>query len=374
MTDDTPEKPKTRDLRSRLGRKSQVPASTDPEDGVAPPPADVVGPGGIAPPPNFIGKPERKSAVPFATTTAQQASPQQVKIVVDEQAMEEHSAHRDKRARRTMLMAGTVAGLIGLAIGYMVATQLIKRSTYNRAVADGKSIRGAVVEASNTVAEAKALLDRSISAAKDRAGESPKVDYEAIEKLRALPLPFSAKDFHGKSYTQMSAEIVNTLFGYNQQLGELWDQFDRLGQRTLPAPRRQELDAAAQDTGAATSKLTGCVPTVAEGAVRCGLVFAELVEPTEKEPNPTKAKVRASRGGKSVLKEIYRGQSLQNGASDYVILTNPQQSGGVLGQQKNAFSEYRRTLRQLSEQMEQTMRSQGKLETELGAIASLSKL
>ncbi|MDH4282220.1 MAG: hypothetical protein OEV36_06180, partial [Myxococcales bacterium] len=215
------------------------------------------------------------------------------------------------------------------------------------------------------------LLDRAASAAKARPGEGPSVDYEAIERLRTLPTPFTVADFAGLNYNKFSRETVNSLFVYARQVGELWDEFDRLAGRVLPESRRNELDEAAKDETAITTSPTGCVPTLGEGGFRCGLVYVDM---PETDSAPTKLKVRVTPGGKPFDKELYVGQDLRQNASNYVILTNPEQSAGVLGQRKNAFASYRRDLGELGQLMDAALQTQGSLEKGLGAVAGLKEI
>jgi hypothetical protein len=88
----------------------------------------------------------------------------------------------------------------------------------------------------------------------------------------------------------------------------------------------------------------------------------------------TTLKVRATRGSKAFEKELYTGQDLRQNASNYVILTNPEQSEGVLGQRNNAFASYRRDLAEIGRLMEATLETQGTLEKGLGSVAGLNEI
>jgi hypothetical protein len=290
---------------------------------------------------------------------------------VDEQAVATAHEGKNRRVRKLMMMSGAGAALLGLFLGVLATTVMSKRTTYNLAVRDGKAVYQGVRAAADQVAEAKRLLDRAADAAKSRPGAGPSVDYEAIERLRALPTPFTAADFTGLNYTKFNAETVNSLFLYARQVGELWDKFDSLAVRILPESRRAELDEAAQDETALTTSPTGCVPTLGEGGFRCGLVYVDM---PDMETDSKKLKVRATRGSKPFEKELYAGQDLRQSASNYVILTNPDQSEGVLGQRKNAFASYRRDLADLARLMDSTLETQGNLEKGLGAVAGLEEI
>jgi len=369
MSDELQKSKKVRDIRERLGKNTAPPPPASPEEGgVAPPPPTL---GGVAPPPGFVGGQAARRSGPFGGTTSQAHAHKEVRIVVDEQAMATAHEGKSRRVRKLMMMTGGGAALVGLFLGVLASTVTSKRSEYNVAVRDGKAIYEGVRAAADQVTEAKRLLDRAAGAAKARPGEGPSVDYEAIEQLRALPTPFTAADFAGLHYTKFSSENVNSLFLYARQVGELWAEFDSLAGRVLPAARRTELDEAAQDETALTTSPTGCVPVLGEGGFRCGLVYVDM---PDTETASTKLKVRVTRGGKPFDKELYVGQDLRQNASNYVILTNPDQSSGVLGQRKNAFASYRRDLAELARLMDATLQTQGTLEKGLGAVAGLEEI
>lgn len=367
MSEELQKSKKVRDIRERLGRKTAPPPQDADAGGVAPPPPTL---GGIAPPPGFVGGQAAKRSGPFGGTTAQAPAQKEVRIVVDEQAVATAHEGKSRRVRKLMMMSGAAALLVGLFLGVLSTTVMGRRAQYNVAVRDGKAVYQAVRAAGDQVAEAKRLLDRAVSTAKSRPGEGPSVDYEAIEQLRALPTPFTAADFAGLNYTKFNRETVNSLFLYARQVGELWDEFDSVASRVLPQARRQELDEAAQDETALTTSPTGCVPTLGEGGFRCGLVFVDMPE----SGLGPKLKVRATRGSKPFEKELYQGQDLRQNASNYVILTNPEQSEGVLGRRQNAFSAYRKDLAELSRTMDATLETQGALERGLGSVAGLEEI
>jgi len=369
MSDELQNSKKVRDIRERLGRKTAPPPPQPLEEGgVAPPPPAL---GGIAPPPGFVGGQAAKRSGPFGGTAAQGPAQQEVRIVVDEQAVASAHEGKSRRVRKLMIMSGAGAALVGLFLGVLSTTVMSRRTQYNVAVRDGKAVYQAVRTAGDKVGEAKVLLDRAVSSAKSRPGEGPSVDYEAIEQLRALPTPFSAGDFVGLQYTKFSRETVNSLFLYARQVDELWDEFDTVASRVLPNARRAELDEAAQDETALTTSPTGCVPTLGEGGFRCGLVYVDM---PEADSTSSKLKVRATRGTKPFEKELYQGQDLRQNASQYVILTNPDQSQGVLGRRQNAFSAYRKDLAELAKKMSATLETQGSVEKGLGSVAGLEEI
>jgi len=370
MSDELQKSKKVRDIRERLGRNTAPPPSSNLEEGsVAPPPPPTLG--GVAPPPGFVGGQAAKRSGPFGGATSQAAHRQEVRIVVDEEAVATAHEGKSRRVRKLMMMTGGGAALLGLFLGILSSTVMSKRSEYNVAVRDGKAVYEGVRAAADQVTEAKRLLDRAAGAAKARPGEGPSVDYEAIEKLRGLPTPFTAADFAGLHYTKFNRETVNSLFLYARQVDQLWDKFDSLAAGVLPESRRAELNEAAQDETALTTSPTGCVPTLGEGGFRCGLVYVDM---PEGDAAAGKLKVRMTRSGKPFEKDLFVGQDLRQNASNYVILTNPEQSAGVLGQRKNAFASYRRDLAEISRLMDSTLETQGSLEKGLGAVAGLEEI
>ncbi|MGB5812210.1 MAG: hypothetical protein WBG86_16860 [Polyangiales bacterium] len=371
MSDELQKPKKVRDIRERLGRTTaQPPPPEAGEGGVAPPPPTL---GGVAPPPGFVGGRAAKQAGPFGATGATgPATQKEVRIVVDEEAVATAHEGRGRRTRKLMLMTGGAAAFVGLLLGVLSTAVTTSRREYNQAVRDGKAVYEGVRIAADEVTEAKRLLDQAVTAAKSRPGEGPSVDYQAIEKLRALSTPFTAADFAGLRYTKFSRETVNSLFLYARQVDELWAGFDKLAGRVLPEARRAELNEAAQDETAISTAPTGCVLTLGEGGFRCGLVYVDMPETVSAAT--TTLKVRTTRNARPFEKQIFMGQDLRQNASNYVILTNPEQSEGVLGQRQNAFSAYRRDLTELSRLMNATLETQGALETGLGAVAGLDEI
>lgn len=368
MSEDSEKPKKIKDIRERLGRPSKRTSPNKEAPGVVPPPPSVMpGPRG----PGFRGgSSSSPGGDPFHSGSPVAGQAQEVRIVVDEEAVAEHHEGVSKRVRKLLAFTGAIAAVVGLLLGLLASNVIQSRREYNRVVRDGKDIYQAVRDASDKVAEAKVLVDRTDSAANPSVGTAPSVDYEALEALRAMPVPFTAAQFSDKSFVKFNRETADALLAYARQIGALWEDFDRVANKSLPPARRTELDAAAKDEQAVTSSLTGCVPSVGQGSIRCGLVYVDVPE----DQGATTAQVRATRGGRAVEKQIYAGQDLRNNASNYVIVTNPEQSRGVLGEKQNAFVTFRKELRELSKLMDETLQTQGRLETELGNVASLKAL
>ena len=164
MSDELQKSKKVRDIRERLGRHTAPPPSESREEGaVAPPPQALRG---IAPPPGFVGGQAAKRSGPFGAATSQGAAQQEVRIVVDEQAVATAHEGKSRHVRKLMMWTGGGAALLGLFLGVLATTVMSKRSEYNIAVRDGKAVYEGVRAAADQVAEAKRLLDRAASAAR----------------------------------------------------------------------------------------------------------------------------------------------------------------------------------------------------------------
>ena len=370
MSEDSEKPKKIKDIRERLGRRKTGTPARKEAGGVTPPPPSVM-PGAGGRPPSFLGgSGTGGGGDPFRSTVPVAGHHQEVRIVVDEEAVAEHHEGISKRVRKLMGFSGAIALFIGLLLGLLASNVVQSRREYNRVVRDGKEIYQSVRDASDHVASAKVLVDRAMSKAQPPIGSDPSVDYEALDQLRTMAVPFTAAHFSNKTFVKFNRETVDALLAYARQVGALWEEFDRLANKSLPPARRAELDAAAKDEQAVAATPTGCVPSVGQAGVRCGLVYVDMPE----EQGATKVNVRSAKGGRPVEKELYAGQDLRSNASNYVILTNSEQSKGVLGQKQNAFVSYRKELRALSKLMDETTQTQGRLETELGNVASLKEL
>ena len=370
MTDHAePEDKKPQDIRARLGRLKNKSNASEASEAPATPKA----PGDIMPPPSFVGKESGPRTNPFAATTAAQGmqTEQEVRIVVDENAIASANEGLHKQTRKMMWFVGIAVGVIGLLLGTLASTVIINRRTYNQTVRDGKAIYAKVRDASDRVAEAKVLVDQAMKAARPQHDTEPTVDYEAIEKLQSMPIPFSPSDFIGRHYSKFSRETANFLFTYTRRVDELWNGFDQLGVDTLPESRKTALNEAAQDETAITTTPTGCVPVLGKGGFRCSLVYVNVPEAGF---TTGKVQVRSTPNGRTFDKELYTGQDIRRKSSNYVILTNPQQSQGVIGQRQNVFTQYRQELESLATRMALILEVQGHLEKGLGQIAGLQEL
>ena len=393
---DKPKKPKKiKDLKARLGRtiapntgKGGVvappgAAPSKPEaGGVVPPPGGVVAPpsgpgapGGIVAPPFGKKAEEAKAAAaaaaadPFSSPASGpvQAGPQEVRLVLDDSAVADSEVGREKKGKVAIILGLGV--VLGLLLGYFLGGLNDRRSLHNTAVRDGKDLYDAVQEASGRLETVQAKVRDAVTAARGSAGTPPSVDYEAIEAMNAIEKPFNAGTFARKHYSLFQPQTVDALFDYYNKVNVIWEHIGRVNGMTSGEERREQLNSAAVAAGDA-AQMIGCIPSINENRYVCALGFLEIPEGSEGQ-----VMVRATKTGRqSVEKQLYAGQDLSDEPDQYVLLVNNQQSMGVLGQQASLFADYVQRLGQLNTEIQAAVEVQGRLETELGQIASNEEL
>jgi hypothetical protein len=390
------QKKKKRDLKARLGKTispggANLGAVVPPPStgGVVPPPAVGGGGGGVVPPPSIgrsaptgggavpappFGRPaaKPKAADPFSAKAPSAEGPREVRLVIDDKTTVDAKEVGRRSAGRNFILVGL--GLaIGLVVGYGGGSMMSDRNLYNLAVRDGKDIYQSVRGASDVVSQAQRYIDTATGAARGGPGKQPAVDYEAIEALQALEKPLDAHAFARKRYGAFQPQTVDALFEYYNNVNLLWDQFERIANRTLPEARRTALNEAAASTQSMRNP-TGCVPAVVDEQFVCGLVF---VGPNEAGDGTTMM-VRASLGTTHQFEKILfnntEDQSLLETPDNFVILVHPERSSGVLGEQASLFATYVGSLSETKGLLDRTVELQGRLETDLGQIARLEEV
>jgi len=416
MSADPPKKPKDiKDLKARLGRtiapntqKAAIPAPAlggpaAPPGGIAPPafgappglvpppgaavaappsmggPAPLPGASAVAPPP-FMQRAAPAApaappppADPFAAGPQQAFGPREVRLVIDEKPVNDAEIGRKQGGRVFIVLALGI--LLGGALGFTTGNVVEQNRLRGQVIADGKEIYNSVHTASDTVNQAKRLVNSALEKATPAGGRAAVVDFASIEQLRALKKPFEAGVFSRRKYGAFQPGTVDALFEYYNGVNQLWEKFASISARTLNAGARTELTNAAQAAGSLSSTQYGLVPRSIEGALIGTLVFVDPPPPPpagEPAQPRVEASVRASRGGAAATKKIYTGQPLETDPSQYVILVEGASSINVLGQQASAFGQYRLGLTELKTLLDKTIEVQGRLENELGQIAALS--
>lgn len=416
MSADPPKKPKDiKDLKARLGRtiapntqKAVIPAPAmgfggvadpssiapppmAPPPGFAPPPGSAVaappglggpaplpGASAVAPPPFMQRAPVAPAAPqappppvdPFAAGQASSGGSREVRLVIDEKPVDDSEIGRKQRGRVFIILG--LGMLLGGALGFGTGNVVEQNRLRGQVIADGKEIYTVVHTASDTVNQAKRLVNAALEAS---AARPKRVDFASIEALRALKKPFEAGVFARRKYGAFQPGTVDALFEYYNSVNQLWEKFASISARTLNAGARAELTTAAQATDSLASTQYGLVPRTIENRLLGTLVFVDPPPPPAPgvpPTPPTEANVRATRGGATATKKIYTGQSLETAPEQYVILVETTSSVNILGQQAGAFGQYRASLTELKTLLDKTVEVQGRLENELGQIAALS--
>ena len=401
---DKPKPPrKIKDLKARLGRTiaPNTPGAEMPEGVPAPagaaspgvvkpppsaakglvPPKGVVPPGGVVAPagvtkagpsgPFAAPKPSvpAPSNDPFAASAPSVApGPREVRLVLDDSAVDDSEVGRKKKGRTLMLLA--MGLVLGVLLGFGTGSVMNDRKTHNAAVRDGKDLYDAVREASTKVEEAQRLVTATATAAVGSAGNPPSVDYASIEALRGLEKPFSADVFSRRNYFLFEPATVDQLFSYYSSINEAWSEIEAIVNMTTGEERRSRLNEAAE-AQADASALLGCIPAIEEDRFLCSLGFVDI---EEVDGSPV-AKVRPTRRSRrGVEKTVYSGQDLNDEPDQYVILINNQASAGVLGEQASLFAQYARNIGQLKVHLDHVAELQGQLESALGQVAANEEL
>jgi hypothetical protein len=361
-------------------RTLKSPAAKPAGGGIAAPPAAIAGPPpGIAGPPGIAAPPFATPDVappPFAQPSAPELPPdpfgapavatqaQVVRLEFDDKLVTDQEVGKTQRLR-TLLIAVLVL-VVGVAVGWGAGSLLAERQLFQRNVADARSIRGSVDEAARTVNSAQTHINAMFQAARgDQAnGVAPRVDYDAINALRALQKPWDASRFIGKNYNALPPETVNDLMVYTLNVERLWTDFGALAAETLPEGRRAELDRTAQETGEAAATQYGLVlQRTAEGQLGGSLAFLQV---EQGENNTTRIMGRLTRSGAAREFQLFTGTEEIGTTQTHVLLIDGAASRGVLAEQTGAFGRYVQRLVELKTLIEQTLEVQGRLLQAIG--------
>jgi hypothetical protein len=225
-----------------------------------------------------------------------------------------------------------------------------------------------------------------VAASQGGAGRTPTVDYKAIESLVALKRPFSAAEFSNRRYLAFPPEVVNDLFEYYNGINLIFDRFSALGAKTAGTRSREALDKSAQAAEELIASEYGLVIAKAGEEIVGGVVVvrrkpadetaadAKDKKGKDKEAAGTIMLVSSREGGQEVERTLYTGQDdFAEKYADYVIGVDKGRSMKTLGSSAKLFGEFRGDITEISNLMEKTTESQGRLIKRLGEIAALEE-
>jgi len=325
-------------------------------------------PGSASMPPRSVPPGQMRApmapADPFAAAPAPVAAAQEVRLVIDQGAVDD--AEVGRKGAGKVAVALSVAAVVGILVGWFVGSTWRERQLFDLALQDAKDVYGSVNTASNTVTKASKLLDQALKAAAPAPGKTVEVDFKAIEELRALEKPFPADTFSRKRYGAFAEPgTVDSLFLYYNNTNLLWAKIAVIAAKALSPNAREALTKAAKAAGELASTEYGCVPFKDGDAFRCGIVS---VKPGEE------GKVSVITRAATLEKTLFAGQAIADKPSDVVIMIDKGRSNEILGAATDKFQSYARDLMEAKTLADQTGQVQGQLIQQLGNIAKLSSL
>ncbi len=304
------------------------------------------------------------AADPFAAMPAPVAAAQEVRLVIDDKAVDDAEVGR-KSGSKALVALGVVA-VVGILTGWFIGSTWRERQLFDLALQDAKDVYTAVDKASGSVSKAASLLDQALKAAAPGPGKSVEVDFKALEELRAIEKPFPADVFSRKRYGAFAEPgTVDSLFQYYNNTNLLWAKIGTLVAKSLPPAARESLSQSAKVAGERAGTEYGCIPFKDGDVIRCGLMPIRVAD---------NGKISVSARGQNLDKTLFAGQSIANSPSDFVIVVDKGRSNEVLGGATSQFQSFARDLMEAKTLAEQTTQVQGQLIQQLGNIAKLQSL
>lgn len=327
-------------------------------------------------------QPRAVAASPFDIAAPVAVTERKVRLVIDDSAVKEDEIGRKSRIRGIALVV--VGSLLGLAVGFGVASTAADRNQFKMALADTKDIYSRVTETGKTIEAAKSNLKKAVEASQGGPGKVAKVDYEAISELLKLKHPFPADEFSRRRYLAFPTGTVDALFEYYNNINLLWKKFEALGAQTTGDTKHKALDKAAAAAEQLMASEYGIVLSKS-GEMMAGSIVIVKPKPVDEaapadkkkgkeEDTAPKLMVSSREGGKEVERTLYTGQGdLAEKYDQYVMMVDKGRSMAQLGGAANLFGELRGNLMETQALMDRTMELQGRLVKELGQIAAIQE-
>lgn len=327
-------------------------------------------------------QPRAAAASPFDIAAPLAVTERKVRLVIDDSAVKEDEIGRKSNLRGIVLVV--VGSVLGLAIGFGIASTAADRKQFSMAVRDGKDIYARVTDVGKTIEAAKSNLKKAVESSQGGPGKVAKIDYTAIEALVQLKHPFSADEFARRRYLAFPTATVDALFEYYNNINLLWKKFESLGAKTAGDTKHKALDKAAAAAEQLMASEYGIVLSK-NGDMMAGSIVLVKPKPADEaaeaedekkkdkeEDDAPKLMVSSREGGKEVERTLYTGQEdLAEKFDQYVMMVDKSRSMAQLGGAANLFGELRGELMETQGLMDRTMELQGRLAKELGQIAAL---
>lgn len=323
-------------------------------------------------------QPRAAAASPFDIAAPVPVTERKVRLVIDDSAVKEDELGKKSRSRGIVLVV--VGSLLGLAIGFGIASTAADRNQFKMALNDTKDIYARVTEVGKTIEAARSNLKKAVEASQGGPGKVAKVDYAAIEALVALKHPFSADEFSRRRYLAFPTGTVDALFEYYNNINLLWKKFQTIGAKTAGDTKHEALDKAAAAAEQLMASEYGIVLSKSGDMMGASIVIVKPKPPEEgadkkgkdKEDEGTKVLVSSKEGGREVERTLYTGQDdIAEKYDQYVIMVDKGRSMAQLGGAANLFGDLRGDLMEAQALMDRTAELQGRLVKELGQIAAL---
>lgn len=337
--------------------------------------------------------PKAKPADPFAAAAQMPAQQNEVRLVIDDKAVSDAEIGRKSGGRG--LLAVSVGLVVGAALGIGAYSTNSQNVLYNHILADAKEVHDSVRQASEVLDQ----QNQRIQAIATAAGASPPtINYEAIEALKSVEVPFSQGQFSHTNYNLFrgggeQGNTVDNLFRYYNNILVLWQKFDRLNalarerdrpqleadagatfaewQRTQGEPTRAGIDQGAAMMAEIASGMYGVVPQRTEAGVRGRLVFVQSLPNQAADEPLTRVMARATRAGRASEINVFDQDTDITDSPNGVILVPGSESAGVLSEQVGPFRRFATEVREIGNLMEETREIQTALMESLNQIAAL---
>lgn len=316
---------------------------------------------------------KRAAADPFATAEAP-VGPQAVRIVLDDSAVADNETGKRGRNLATVGVVVVVA-LIAMFIGKSIGQSFARNASINQGIASAEALHTTVQRGDTALQAVKTQVDKLVAAAQTANGNTPHVDFAAVEAAVAVTNPFTAEHFATTNYTLFDAAAIDAMLTYYDTTRQLFERIERLARSYNISSRNQQgrdqLNASFQAFDNFSKYPPACVPTlVGEGpAARwtCNMVFID-VEHATAEGIPSRNRPSAQ----PTMRAIFSGQPIAAAQSDKILIpVNLQASADVMGSTLELHNRFVRDLGEIKALLDSAMEARANFRNEMDRIRHL---